>query len=92
MDHATKLVESSGEDKRIDVDACANAMQQLETTLETAAVSGLAEGLAYAKQLVSSLNVKSLMFYHYETHKYHLHSRLLFRFFCFFLTRECTDM
>ena len=55
-------MESSGEGKQIDVGVCTKAMQQLETTLGTVAITGLAEGAPVAgaaKQLISNLNVKA---------------------------------
>ena len=59
--NATQLLKSSGEGKRIDVSLCTNAMQRLETNLETAMASGFTEGSLdenAAKRLISALNVK----------------------------------
>ena len=55
-------MESSSEDERFDVHMYTKVKQQLETVLQTAAVSGLVEGSPVAlaaNQLISNLNVKA---------------------------------
>ena len=60
MDNAKDLVTSGGTVDRIDVAACAEAVQQLESTLSDMTAAGLGEGspvVAEARKLVCNLNV-----------------------------------
>ena len=60
MDNAKDLVTSGGTVDRIDVAACAEAVQRLESTLSDMTAAGLGEGspvVTAAKKLVCILNV-----------------------------------
>ena len=75
IDHAAQLVNSSGEDKAIDVDEFMKATKQLETALGNvqSGVAAVLPAVLAAKQLISDLKVNARL---QETHK---HDVLLFR-------------